>query len=161
MGIRDEPAHEWRRLLMMYPFLLVTHLLAAIAFIGTLFFEVVIWHRAREQLTDTAQSTADQAIAVRSRKVLHGVVVLLYGAGIALAWQHRGVLSQPLASSFGTLLSLKIVLALSIIGHYLLLAYWLKSARLTVSRASWIRRSILGHMVLIVILAKAMFYWQG
>ncbi|ANJ56611.1 hypothetical protein PS874_04919 [Pseudomonas fluorescens] len=146
---------------MMYPFLLVTHLLAAIAFIGTLFFEVVIWHRAREQLTDTAQSTADQAIAVRSRKVLHGVVVLLYGAGIALAWQHRGVLSQPLASSFGTLLSLKIVLALSIIGHYLLLAYWLKSARLTVSRASWIRRSILGHMVLIVILAKAMFYWQG
>ena len=146
---------------MMYPFLLVTHLLAAIAFIGTLFFEVVIWHRAREQLTDTAQSTADQAIAVRSRKVLHGVVLLLYGAGIALAWQHRGVLSQPLASSFGTLLSLKIVLALSIIGHYLLLAYWLKSARLTVSRASWIRRSILGHMVLIVILAKAMFYWQG
>lgn len=146
---------------MMYPFLLVTHLLAAIAFIGTLFFEVVIWHRAREQLADTAQSTADQAIAVRSRKVLHGVVVLLYGAGIALAWQHRGVLSQPLASSFGTLLSLKIVLALSIIGHYLLLAYWLKSARLTVSRASWIRRSILGHMVLIVILAKVMFYWQG
>jgi hypothetical protein len=145
----------------MYPFLLVTHLLAAIAFIGTLFFEVVIWHRAREQLTETAQSTADQAIAVRSRKVLHGVVVLLYGTGIALAWQHRGVLSQPLASSFGTLLSLKIVLALSIIGHYLLLAYWLKSGRLTASRASWIRRSILGHMVMIVVLAKAMFYWHG
>jgi hypothetical protein len=98
---------------------------------------------------------------VRSRKVLHGVVLLLYGAGISLAWQHRGVLSQPLASSFGTLLSLKIVLALSIIGHYFLLAYWLKSARLTATRASWIRRSILGHMVLIVILAKAMFYWHG
>ena len=146
---------------MLYPFLLVTHLLAAIAFIGTLFFEVVIWHRARQQLADTALTTADQAIAVRSRKVLHGVVLLLYGAGIGLAWQHRGVLSQPLASSFGTLLSLKIVLALSIIGHYLLLAYWLKSARLTSTRASWIRRSILGHMVLIVILAKAMFYWHG
>ena len=99
----------------MYPFLLIAHLLAAIAFIGTLFFEVVIWHRAR----------------------------------------------QPLASSFGTLLSLKIILALSIIGHYLLLAYWLKSARLSTTRATWIRRSILAHMVLIVILAKAMFYWQG
>jgi uncharacterized protein len=145
----------------MYPFLLVTHLLAATAFIGTLFFEVFIWHSARLQLVSGAQSTADQAIAVRSRKVLHGVVVLLYGAGIGLAWQHRGVLSQPLASSFGTLLSLKIVLALSIIGHYLLLAYWLKSARLTSVRASWIRRSILGHMLLIVILAKAMFYWHG
>ncbi|MGF6487851.1 hypothetical protein [Pseudomonas frederiksbergensis] len=145
----------------MYPFLLVTHLLAAIAFIGTLFFEVVIWHRARQQLADTAQSTADQAIAVRSRKVLHGVVLLLYGAGIGLAWQYRGALSQPLASSFGLLLSLKILLALSIIGHYLLLAYWLTQARLTTTRASWIRRSILGHMVLIVILAKAMFYWHG
>ncbi|MHC8372394.1 CopD family copper resistance protein [Pseudomonas sp. MDT1-85] len=145
----------------MYPFLLVTHLLAAIAFIGTLFFEVAIWHRARQQLADTAQSTADQAIAVRSRKVLHGVVLLLYGAGIGLAWQYRGALSQPLASSFGTLLSLKIILALSIIGHYLLLAYWLTQARLTATRATWIRRSILGHMVLIVILAKAMFYWHG
>ncbi|MCX7081656.1 MAG: hypothetical protein NTV76_20415 [Pseudomonas sp.] len=145
----------------MYPFLLVTHLLAAIAFIGTLFFEVFIWHSARQQLANGGQLMADQAIAMRSRKVLHGVVLLLYGAGIGLAWQYRGVLSQPLASSFGTLLSLKIVLALSIIGHYLLLAYWLKSARLTSTRASWIRRSILGHMLLIVILAKAMFYWQG
>ncbi|KJZ39548.1 MULTISPECIES: membrane protein [Pseudomonas] len=143
----------------MYPFLLVIHLLAAIAFIGTLFFEVVIWHRARQQLADTAQVTADQAIAVRSRKVLHGVVVLLYGAGISLAWRYREVLSHPLDSRFGTLLSLKILLALSIIGHYLLLAYWLKSARLTTLRASWIRRSILAHMVVIVILAKAMFYW--
>ncbi|EJN18890.1 hypothetical protein PMI36_05119 [Pseudomonas sp. GM79] len=145
----------------MYPFLLVTHLLAAIAFIGTLFFEVVIWHRARQQLADVSQVTADQAIAVRSRKVLHGVVLLLYGAGIGLAWQYRGALGQPLASSFGLLLSLKILLALSIIGHYLLLAYWLTHACLTTTRASWIRRSILGHMVLIVILAKAMFYWHG
>ena len=61
---------------MMYPFLLITHLLAAIAFIGTLFFEVVIWHRARQPLAETARATADQAIAVRSRKVLHGVCLL-------------------------------------------------------------------------------------
>ncbi|VVN89142.1 hypothetical protein [Pseudomonas fluorescens] len=146
---------------MIYPILLVTHLLAAIAFIGTLFFEVFIWHSARQQLAQAAQLPADQAIAVRSRKVLHGVVLLLYGAGIGLAWQHRAALSQPLASSFGTLLSLKIVLALSIIGHYLLLAYLLTHARLTPARATWIRRSILGHMLVIVILAKAMFYWHG
>ncbi|AZC31624.1 hypothetical protein C4K38_3666 [Pseudomonas chlororaphis subsp. piscium] len=146
---------------MLYPWLVVTHLLAAIAFIGTLFFEVCIWHSARRQLASDAQVAADQAIAVRSRKVLHGVVLLLYGAGIGLAWQHRGVLSQPLGSSFASLLSLKIMLALSIIGHYLLLAYWLKTARLSAGRACWIRRSVLGHMLLIVVLAKAMFYWHG
>lgn len=145
---------------MMYGVLLVTHLLAAIAFIGTLFFEVFIWHAARGPLTQIVRDGADQAIAQRSRHVLHGVVLVLYGAGMALAWQHRGALIQPLGNSFGLLLSLKILLALSIIGHYLWLAYWLKSGRLTPSRACWLRRSILGHMVLIVVLAKAMFYWQ-
>lgn len=145
----------------MYPLLLVTHLLAAIAFIGTLFFEVFIWHSARQQLAGAPQAIMDQAISVRSRKVLHGVVLLLYSAGLGLAWLHRGALSQPLASHFGTLLSLKMTLALSIIGHYLLLAYWLRKSRLSTSRATWIRRSILGHMLLIVILAKAMFYWPG
>ncbi|MCQ6254900.1 hypothetical protein [Pseudomonas sp. Q11] len=145
---------------MMYGVLLVIHLLAAIAFIGTLFFEVCIWHAARRPLAEGARNAADQAIAQRSRHVLHGVVLLLYGAGIGLAWQHRGALSQPLNNSFGLLLSLKILLALSIIGHYLWLAYWLKSGRLTPRRACWLRRSILGHMVLIVVLAKGMFYWQ-
>ncbi|MCL6702135.1 hypothetical protein [Pseudomonas sp. T1.Ur] len=143
----------------MYGILLVTHLLAAIAFIGTLFFEVFIWHAARRPLSQAAREGADQAIAQRSRRVLHGVVLVLYGAGIALAWQHRGALSLP-SSSFGLLLSVKILLALSIVGHYVWLAYWLKSGRLTPSRACWLRRSILGHMVLIVVLAKAMFYWQ-
>ncbi|QXI26055.1 CopD family copper resistance protein [Pseudomonas vanderleydeniana] len=145
----------------MYPYLLVTHLLAAIAFIGTLFFEVLIWPPARQQLTDAARSTADQAIAARSRKVLHGVVVLLYGAGLGMAWHYRDALGHPLDSRFGLLLSLKILLALSIIGHYLLLARWLRNGRITPCRALRIRRSILGHMVLIVILAKAMFLWHG
>jgi len=145
---------------MVYPYLLVIHLLAAIAFIGTLFFEVFIWYAARQQVLEAARSACDQAIASRSRTVLHSVVLVLYGAGIGLAWHHRSALSQPLASSFAGLLSLKIVLALSIIGHYLLLAYWLKRQRLSEARARWIRCSILGHMLLIVVLAKAMFYWH-
>ena len=62
---------------MLYSWLLIVHLLAAIAFIGTLFFEVFIWHRAREELAWSAQLTSEQAIARRSRQVLHGVVVLL------------------------------------------------------------------------------------
>ena len=158
MDIRDESAG--RRESIVYGVLLVTHLLAAIAFIGTLFFEVFIWHAARQPLSQAVRDGADQAIAKRSRHVLHGVVLVLYGAGMALAWQHRGALSQPLGNSFGLLLSLKILLALSIVGHYVWLAYWLKRGRLTPRRACWLRRSILGHMVVIVVLAKGMFYWQ-
>ena len=138
---------------MLYSGLLIVHLLAAIAFIGTLFFEVLIWHSARKQLAWSAQFTSDHAIARRSRQVLHAVVVVLYGAGIGLAWHYRGV---PWASHFGLLLSLKILLALSIIGHYLGLAYLLGRQRLSPRCATWIRRSILGHMVVIVVLAKLM-----
>ncbi len=82
------------------------------------------------------------------------LLTLGLGVGVALALAH------PLGSTFASLLGLKIVLALSIIGHYLLLAFWLLSGRLSEGRALGIRRSILGHMVLIVILAKAMFYWH-
>ncbi|WLI04386.1 hypothetical protein PSH66_17360 [Pseudomonas sp. FP597] len=139
---------------MLYSWLLIVHLLAAIAFIGTLFFEVVIWHSARQELAWSAQFTAEHAIARRSRQVLHGVVVLLYGAGIGLAWHYWGM---PWTGRFALLLSLKISLALSIIGHYLLLAYWLTHKRLSPTRAMWIRRSILAHMVLIVILAKSLW----
>lgn len=54
------------------------------------------------------------------------------------------------------LLSLKIVLATGIIGHYLWLAYLLSHQRLSPRRAAVVRRSILVHMVVIVILAKLM-----
>ncbi|MCK6190021.1 hypothetical protein [Pseudomonas sp. EYE_354] len=138
----------------MYSGLLIVHLLAAIAFIGTLFFEVVIWHSAREELVWSAQFMSEQAIARRSRRVLHGVVVVLYGAGIGLAWHYW---SMPWTGRFALLLGLKITLALSIIGHYLLVAYLLNHKRLSPKRALWIRRSILAHMVLIVILAKSLW----
>ncbi|MBV4455250.1 MULTISPECIES: hypothetical protein [Pseudomonas] len=138
---------------MLYSLLLIVHLLAAIAFIGTLFFEVVIWHSAREELAWSAQFTSEQAIARRARRVLHLVVVVLYGAGLGLAWHYWGV---PWGSRFGVLLSLKIGLALSIVGHYLVLAYWLWRERLSARRALWVRRSILGHMLVIVVLVKWM-----
>ncbi|MGZ0714231.1 hypothetical protein [Pseudomonas palleroniana] len=138
----------------MYSWLLIVHLLAAIAFIGTLFFEVVVWHSAREELAWSAQFTSEQAIARRSRRVLHLVVIVLYSAGLGLAWHWW---SMPWTGRFALLLSLKILLALSIIGHYLLLAYWLSRKRLSAKRALWLRRSILAHMVLIVILAKSLW----
>ena len=142
---------------MLYSWLLIVHLLAAIAFIGTLFFEVVIWHSAREELAWSARFTAEHAIARRSRRVLHGVVVLLYGAGIGLAWHYRAALHAPLASSFGILLSLKITLALSILGHFLLVVFLMRNGRMTAPRSRRIHLSVLLHMLVILFLAKAMF----
>jgi hypothetical protein len=53
-----------------------------------------------------------RAIGNRATAVMPRVLLTLYSAGIGLAWQHRAAPAQPLASSFGLLLMLKIALAL-------------------------------------------------
>jgi hypothetical protein len=145
---------------MTYPILLIVHLLAAAAFFGTLFFEVVILPGLCRQLPSGSRTVIDQAISRRAREVLHWVVLLLYGAGIGLAWQHREQLSQPFSSVFSGLLSLKIVLALSIVGHYLLLAWLLSSGRMTAARSRLIHLAIFAQLVAIALVAKGMFYLQ-
>lgn len=146
---------------MIYPLLLVLHLLAAAAFIGALFFEVAILQALRRQLPPASLAVLDPALSRRARTVLHWVVLVLYGAGIALAWHHRAALSQPLASTFASLLSLKILLALSIVGHYLLLALLLRSGRMTAARSRLIHWAIFAQMIAIVLLAKGMFHLPG
>lgn len=63
----------------------------------------------------------------------------------------------PLASSFGILLSLKITLALSILGHFLLVVFLMRRGRLTAARSRRIHLSVLLQMLAILFLAKAMF----
>ncbi len=96
---------------MSYSVLHVVHLLAAIFFIGTLFFEVMILGRIRQQIGEQTMPLVERAVGARSRVVLHWVVLFVYGAGIGLAWYHRQALANPFASSFATQLTLKIVLA--------------------------------------------------
>ena len=114
---------------MSYGLLLALHLLAAIAFAGTVFFEVVMLEGVRRHLPPEMRAV-ERAIGNRAVRVMPWVLLTLYAAGIALAWQHRAALAQPLASGFGLLLAVKIVLALS----------------------------VFGHVLAIVLLAKAMFY---
>ena len=84
-------------------------------------------------------------------------VLALYGAGIGLAWHYRAALAQPFASSFGTLLTLKICLALSILGHFILVVLLMRSGRMTPARSRLIHLSVLVQMLAILFLAKAMF----
>src|SRR3990167_5854986 len=70
--------------LMSYSLLHVLHLLGAIAFIGTLFFEVIILAKVKPQLAPGAVLELEQALGKRSRTVLHWVVLLVYGAGLGL-----------------------------------------------------------------------------
>ncbi|MGK9065696.1 CopD family copper resistance protein [Stutzerimonas chloritidismutans] len=143
---------------MSYSLLHVIHLLAAIFFIGTLFVEVMLLGRVRQQVEPERMQPIDKAIGARSRVVLHWVVLFVYGAGIGLAWFHRQALANPFASSFGMLLTLKILLAIGVFFTFGMVAMLLRSGRMTPARYRRIHWAIFLQMVGIVLLAKGMFY---
>ena len=144
-----------------YGLLHVLHLLGAIGFIGTLFYEVAILATVKPQLDPEQLVRLERALGARTRTVLHGVVVLVYGSGLGLAWQHRQALSAPFASSFATLLTLKIALAVGVFFSFGAVAMLLRSGRMTPALYRQLHWAVLMQMVLIVLLAKAMFYLHG
>ncbi len=143
----------------MSHFVFVTlHLFAAIMFVGTVFFEVLILEGIRESVGHDAMRTVETAIGRRARRVMPFVMAILYGAGIAMAWQYREDLAHPFESSFATLLSIKIVLALSVLAHFVTAVTLCARGKLKSRHFKFIHLSIFCHVVLIVVLAKAMFY---
>ena len=91
---------------MNYGLLITLHLLAAIAFAGTVFFEVIMLEGIRKHLPREIMREVERAIGNRAVRIMPWVLLILYSAGIAMAWQHQAALAQPLTSSFGLLLSI-------------------------------------------------------
>ncbi len=145
---------------MSYGLLLILHLLAAIAFVGTVFFEVVMLEGVRKRLPQETMRAVERAIGNQATAVMPWVLLTLYAAGIGLAWQHRAALAQPLASNFGLLLMLKIALALSVFGHFATAMVWRRRGVLGGRRSRRLHLSVFCHVLAIVLLAKAMFYVQ-
>ncbi|AZD86649.1 MULTISPECIES: CopD family copper resistance protein [Pseudomonas] len=144
---------------MIYPLLLSLHLLAALVFIGTVFFEVLFLEHIRKQLPAKLMVLLEQGIAGRARQLMPWVLLALFGAGLGMVWvRYLPVLAAPLASSFGTFLMLKILLAASVLGHFLVAMLLFRSGRMNARYSRFIHHSLFGHMLLIVLLAKAMFY---
>src|SRR3990167_8003018 len=116
---------------MIYPVLLILHLFAALMFIGTVFFEVLILESVRKHVPAEA---------------------------IGLIWlRYLPALAAPLASPFNTLLTLKVMLAASVLGHFFSAMWLFSSKRMTGRYLRIIHLSLFCHMVGIVLLAKGMF----
>ncbi|MFO6419128.1 CopD family copper resistance protein [Hylemonella sp. W303a] len=143
---------------MNYGVLLALHLLAAMAFAGTVFFEVVMLEGVRKKLTHETMRALEHAIGNRATAVMPWVLLTLYATGVGLAWQHRAALSQAMNSSFGLLLSLKIALALSVFGHFVTAMVWRWHGVLSGRRSRRLHLSVFYHVLVIVLLAKAMFH---
>lgn len=143
---------------MSYGLLLTLHLLAAIAFAGTVFFEVVMLEGVRRHLPHAVMSEVERAIGNRATAVMPWVLLVLYTAGIGLAWHHRAALADPLASRFALLLTIKIVLALAVFGHFATAMIWRRRGVLSGRRSRRLHLSVFCHVLAIVLLAKAMLY---
>ncbi|MFK8331469.1 CopD family copper resistance protein [Pseudomonas sp. BJa5] len=144
---------------MLYPLFLTLHLFAAVIFIGTVFFEVLFLRSIARQLPPRLMLLLEQAIGQRARQLMPWVLLVLFGAGLGMVWvRYLPVLAAPLQSSFGTLLLLKIIVAFSVLGHFLAAMLWFRRGRMTAARVKYIHISVFMHMVVILLLAKAMFY---
>ncbi|HEY9281165.1 MAG TPA: hypothetical protein VIP51_13915 [Eoetvoesiella sp.] len=143
---------------MNYPLLVTIHLFAAIMFVGTVFFEVLVLESVRKRVPHDMMRILERGIGLRARQIMPWVVLALYLAGIALAWQHRPALANPFGSTFGILLTLKIVLAVSVFAHFLTAMMLFHTHRMTSLISRRIHISVFFHVVGIVLLAKAMFY---
>ena len=141
-----------------YPWLVVLHLLGAVAFAGTVFFEVVILEGVRRHLPARAAALVEDGIGSRARRVVPWVLLVLYGSGLSMALHHRGVLAHPLASSFGLLLAIKVTLAASVLGHAVYALVLRRNDRLAGRASRILHLSVFAHVLAIVVLAKARFF---
>src|SRR5690606_15626859 len=84
-----------RNRVMNYLTLLLLHLFAAIIFVGTVFFEVMMLEGIRRHVPRDAMRSVESAVGKRARRVMPWIILVLYGAGLSMAWQYRGVLAAP------------------------------------------------------------------
>lgn len=143
---------------MSYPVLIILHLFAAFIFVGTVFFEVLMLEGVRKHVPRDAMREVERAIGQRARRIMPWVLLVLYGAGISMAWHYRAVLAHPFDSHFALLLSLKILLALSVLGHFFVAVTLGAKGMLKTRYSQRIHISVFTHMIGIVLLAKAMLY---
>ncbi len=121
------------------------------------FFEIVILEGIRQRVPPATMHSVETAMVARAKGIMPWVVGLLFLSGIFLAYHHFRAVASPFASSFHTLLAIKIVLAFSVLAHFISAIRASMTGCMDTRRFKLIHYSIAVHMVLIVILAKLMF----
>ena len=141
---------------MHYGILLIIHLLCAAVFIGIVAFEVLILEGIRRRLPESMMAALETEIHMRARRIMPWIIAALYLAGLGLASFH--VQAINFNSAFGILLSLKILLALSVLIHFISAIKFSLCGQMNSGRFKRIHYSVFIHLLLIAIFAKAMFY---
>lgn len=137
------------------------HLYCAIAFVGGVIFEALILGALHgSAVSRDARREVESAISQRAVRVMPFVVAGVFLSGGAMVHRYFDVLRAPLDSAFGIQFLLKIFLAFSILGHFLIAVYKMRRNTLTVAWSKYIHAAVLIQMLAIVFLAKSMFYFS-
>ena len=139
----------------------IVHLFCAVAFVGGVFFEMLVLSAMHgKQVSHEARKEVEQAISRRAVRVMPWIIIGLLASGLVMAHRYAAAFSNPLASSFSIQLSLKVLLAFSVLLHFVVAVSKMRRGTLTAAWSKYIHRTVFCHMLLIVLLAKTMFYWS-
>lgn len=143
---------------MSYQILLTIHVFTAIMFIGVVFFEVIFLESIRKKIPANMMALVQEGITEKARKIMPYVLAFLFLSGLGMAHHHFPHFSGMMSSSFGQLLSIKMAIAFSVLGHFCTAMYLSRNGKMNCSRFKFIHLSVFCHQIIIVFLAKNMFY---
>jgi uncharacterized protein len=141
-----------------YPIFLTIHLLCAITFVGAVFFEVLVIEPLEKVLPPALSEKLADAIPEQVRKFMPVVVALLFASGVSMFWVHYSGRPDFFHTRFGVLLAIKIALALTVLGVFVVSVRASVKGRMDPCRFRHTHRIVAALMLGIVFLAKAMFY---
>ncbi|ASP16567.1 CopD family copper resistance protein [Neisseria sp. 23W00296] len=144
-----------------YAWVHIAHLFCAVAFVGGVFFEsLVLSVMHTKSVSRESRREVEKALSRRAVKVMPWIVAGVFASGIGMAClRYLPNLADPFAASFNTQLTLKICLALGILLHFVVAVSKMRRGTLTKNWSRYIHAAVLAQMVLIVLLAKTMFYF--
>lgn len=143
---------------MLYPIVVTIHLMCATAFIGVVFFEVLLLEGIRQKLGDALMTDVEEGLIARARRIMPWVVATLFASGIYLGYVNYSNSGLSWSNAFTVLLTVKILLAVSVLGHFLSAMWASLTGCMTSTRFKITHLSVAIHMFFIIILAKMMFY---
>lgn len=134
------------------------HLLCATVFIGVVFFEVLLLEGIRSHVGAELMDRVEIGLVRRARWIMPWVVGGLFLSGLYMGIPYFANADWSWGNAFIVLLSIKVVLAVSVLAHFVTAMVAAHRGRMTEQRFRLTHISVGVHMVLIVVLAKAMFY---
>lgn len=138
----------------------LAHLFFAVIFVGGVFFEALVLSVMHTSaVSRESRREVERAMSHRAVRVMPIVVITLFISGIVMVYnRYLPMLHHPLDSAFSIMLSIKILLAISVLVHFAIAVVKMARHTLTVGWSKYIHAVVFSHMLFIVFFAKAMFY---